>query len=162
MNCKNLILFLALLMVLLLLSLDAQETNVTGVFCKSQSSCVTYDGWQMWCPSQQPVQTEVVKVLKTFAVKDYYIVVQTMSLPKAVLCFAIIPDDSHLQNRPPNAIIPEDVDDISPSELRKNPLLTLLTRCFRIPPGDFKKYRWFPHGMQFELDCKAKSFLPRS
>lgn len=160
MNRKNVcVSLLPILFLCLLHHIDAQENNVTALFCNSKSGCVTYDGWQVWCSAQQPVKPGTVKLLKTFAVNDYYIVLQTMTLPESAISFSISPEDSPLQERPPNATIPEEVDDISPSALRRNELLVLLPRCFRIPPGLFRKGRWFPFGTPAGMNCRAPSFL---
>ncbi|PXF44319.1 hypothetical protein BWQ96_05946 [Gracilariopsis chorda] len=134
-------------------------SNVSVIFCNSDDGCVTDDGWQVSCPAQQPVMKQMVKVLKVFAVSDYYIVAQTMTLPQAALGFAISPDDSPVQSLSPNAMAPEDIDDIPRSKVRGNRFLASLPRCTRIPPGVFRDGRWFPFGVPFGMCCKHCSFF---
>lgn len=136
--------------------------NVSVIFCNSENGCVTDDGWQVSCPAQQPVMKQMVKLLKVYAVRDYYIVVQTMTLPQAALGFAIGPEDSPLQEIPPNARKPEDIDDIPRSKVDRNRFLASRPRCTRIPPGVFRDGRWFPHGMPFGMCCKHRSFFKNS
>eukprot|EP00737_Agarophyton_chilense_P000184 gb/GEZJ01000211.1/.p3 GENE.gb/GEZJ01000211.1/~~gb/GEZJ01000211.1/.p3 ORF type:complete len:157 (+),score=10.18 gb/GEZJ01000211.1/:380-850(+) len=145
--------FATLLPLFLFVHRAAAHLPITAIFCNSEDGCATDDGWQLSCPLFEPIPNATVRVLKSISVNDFYIVLDSISLPESSLMFAINPSDSPVQTIPPDAVPPPE-EPFLPEEVVNSGRLARFPRCTRRPPGVFRNGRYFPFGVAFGSCCR--------
>lgn len=117
------------------------------IFCNYNQGCGTDDGYLVNCGAYN--STSGVAIMRTIEDGESYIILQRINLPQGSLEFSLDPDDSPVQSAiPTTAPSPAVVDpNTVPLQVLQRP------RCFRIPPGLFRKGRYFPF---------AEGIIPRA